>query len=169
MLPYSPTDRFAWAFVVGFSNTLFLSLLVIVCSTALGFLVALARRSSNPLATGLSTTFVEASRNTPLVVQLLFWYSAVTFGLPPLAQAIQPVTGVFLTDRGLYLPAARAEHWRHAPVAHRSERCCRDHRRQTWSVDANGSRRVTPIVTASSPRSPRLRSSPSPARSSCPA
>ena len=106
VLPYSPTDRFAWAFVVGFSNTLFLSLLVIVCSTALGFLVALARRSTNPLANGLSTTFVEASRNTPLVVQLLFWYSAVTFGLPPLAQAMQPIAGVFLTDRGLYLPAA---------------------------------------------------------------
>ena len=107
LLPYSSTDSFAWAFVVGFANTLFLSALVIVSSTLLGFLVALARRSRHPLASGLSTVFVEGARNTPLVVQLLFWYAVVTFGLPSVADAVEPLTGVFLTDRGLYLPRVK--------------------------------------------------------------
>lgn len=105
LLPYSPTDSFGWAFVVGFSNTLALSLLVIVSATTLGFFLALARRSRHPLAHGTASVLVEAARNTPLVVQLLFWYSAVTFGLPSLKQALQPIRGVFLTDRGLYLPS----------------------------------------------------------------
>jgi general L-amino acid transport system permease protein len=103
-LDYSPVDSFARAFLVGMTNTLFISLLVIVCSTALGFLVALGRRSSHLLASGVATVYVEASRNTPLVVQLLFWYAVVTFGLPPVAQALNPANGVYLTERGLYLP-----------------------------------------------------------------
>lgn len=104
VLDYSPVDSFAWALVVGIGNTLFISLLVIVCSSTLGFIVALGRRSSHPLAQGLATTYIEAARNTPLVVQLLFWYAVVTFGLPPVAQALNPVDGVYLTERGLYLP-----------------------------------------------------------------
>ena len=104
VLDYSPVDSFARAFLVGITNTLFISLLVIVCSTALGFLVALGRRSPHPLALGVATTYVETARNTPLVVQLLFWYAVVTFGLPPVAEALNPLPGVYLTERGLYFP-----------------------------------------------------------------
>lgn len=104
VLDYSPVDSFARAFLVGITNTLFISLLVIVGSTTLGFVVALGRRSTHPLATGVATTYVEAARNTPLVVQLLFWYAVVTFGLPPVAEALNPTHGIYLTERGLYLP-----------------------------------------------------------------
>lgn len=104
ILAYSPTDSFGWAFVVGTANTLFISLLVIVSSSLLGLFIGLARRSRNPLAFGIATVFVDAMRNTPLVVQLLFWYAAVTFGLPRSAEASGPGFGIFLTDRGLYLP-----------------------------------------------------------------
>lgn len=104
LLPYTPSDSFAWAFVVGLGNTLMLSVAIGLASTGLGLLVALARRSRNPLAVGVSTTFVEALRNTPLVVQLLFWYAAVTVGLPNVHAALSPAPGVFLSDRGLYVP-----------------------------------------------------------------
>ncbi len=104
VLEYSPVDSFGWAFLVGLTNTLFIALLVILCSTVLGLIVALGRRSSHPLAGGLATTYVETARNMPLVVQLLFWYAVVTFGLPPVVQALNPVQGVYLTERGLYLP-----------------------------------------------------------------
>lgn len=104
LLPYSPTDTFAWAFAVGLANTLFLSLIIGASATALGLFVALARRSRHPLVHGLATTFVELMRNTPLVVQLLFWYALVTVGLPPSHDAINPAPGVFLTDRGLFVP-----------------------------------------------------------------
>lgn len=107
VLPYSPADTFAWAFVVGLANTLVLAVIVGAVSTGLGLVFALARRSSNPLARGVSTVLVELLRNTPLVVQLLFWYAAVTVGLPNVHAALAPLPGVHLSDRGLYLPAVR--------------------------------------------------------------
>ena len=44
-------------------------------------------------------------RNTPLVVQLLFWYALVSVGLPTAQDAINPAPGVFLTNRGLSVPS----------------------------------------------------------------
>jgi general L-amino acid transport system permease protein len=105
VLPYSPTDTFGWAFLVGLTNTLFLSMLVAVSSTVLGLFVGLARRSQHPLVYGISTAFVELMRNTPLVVQLLFWYALVSVGLPAAHDAINPAPGVFLTNRGLFVPS----------------------------------------------------------------
>lgn len=103
LLPYSPVDSLGWAFVVGLTNTLFLTLLIIVLSTLLGLPVALARRSNHPLAQGLSAGFIELFRNTPLVAQLLFWYGLITVSFPPSRDALQPLSGFFLTDRGIYL------------------------------------------------------------------
>jgi general L-amino acid transport system permease protein len=104
ILAYSPTNSFGWAFLVGLGNTLFISLIVIFTGTLLGLFVGLARRSQHPLASALGSIFVDITRNTPLVVQLLFWYAMVTFGLPRSAEAGNPISGVYLTDRGLYLP-----------------------------------------------------------------
>ncbi|HET9316800.1 MAG TPA: ABC transporter permease subunit, partial [Vicinamibacteria bacterium] len=47
--------------------------------------------------------YVEVVRNTPLLVQLLLWYS-LSQGLPGAREAFQPLPGVFLCERGLYLP-----------------------------------------------------------------
>jgi general L-amino acid transport system permease protein len=107
LLNYSPTDTFAWALVVGFGNTLFISALVAITATLLGLVVGLARRSQHPLAAGMATTFVETLRNTPLVVQLLFWYALVTLGLPNVHTALEVGPSIFLTDRGLYVPALK--------------------------------------------------------------
>ncbi len=104
LLSYEPTDSFGWAIVVGLGNTLFITFLVVVLSTILGLFVALARRSRHPFAKGLSAALVDTMRNTPLVVQLLFVYALVTIGLPNSEAALSPLPGVFLTDRGLYLP-----------------------------------------------------------------
>ncbi|GGN61543.1 ABC transporter permease [Novosphingobium indicum] len=104
LLPYDPTDSFGWAFVVGLGNTLYITLLVIVLSTALGVVVGVARRSSHPFASGLSAVFVDTCRNMPIVVQLLFWYAVVAFGLPDTDHASHPLPGVWFTDRGLYFP-----------------------------------------------------------------
>lgn len=104
IIGYTPTDTFAWALLVGFTNTVFISLLIVVISTVLGLFVGLARRSSNPLIYGVSSAYVEAIRNTPLVVQLLFCYGVITYGLPHPGEAYAPFSNVFLTNRGLYVP-----------------------------------------------------------------
>jgi general L-amino acid transport system permease protein len=47
---------------------------------------------------------VEFIRNVPLLVQLFFWYALITEGLPPPREALSPLPGVFLTNRGLFFP-----------------------------------------------------------------
>ena len=42
-------------------------------------------------------------RNTPLLLQLLFWY-ALSQALPGTHDALNPLPGVFLSNRGLFLP-----------------------------------------------------------------
>ncbi|SAI59876.1 L-amino acid ABC transporter permease [Bordetella ansorpii] len=105
LLDYRPTDSYARAFAVGLANTLYISVLVIAASTVLGFLLALARRSRHPLVNGIATLYLEITRNTPLVVQLLFWYSLVTINLPSPRHAFNPLPGVFLSIRGLFFPS----------------------------------------------------------------
>lgn len=104
LLAYAPTDTFARAILVGLANTLFVGALAIVAATVLGLVVGLARRSRHPLGSGLATVFVDVMRNTPLVVQLLFWYALVTIGLPGARQALNPLPGLFLSLRGLVIP-----------------------------------------------------------------
>lgn len=105
VLPYNPSDTFLWALIVGVANTLFLSALVIVIATVLGAGIGLARRSSNPLFSGVAGCFVTTTRNTPVIVQLLFWYALLTAALPAPRQALHPLPGVFLSLRGVYVPA----------------------------------------------------------------
>lgn len=107
VVAYRPTDTFFWAFVVGIANTLFVSVLAIVLSTAVGLFVGLARRSSNPLAAGLTGAYVTAVRNTPLIVQLLFWYALATTALPAPRNAWNPIAGVFISLRGVFLPSLK--------------------------------------------------------------
>ena len=52
---------------------------------------------------------MEITRNTPLVVQLLFWYSLVTINLPSPRQALNPLPGVFLSIRGLFFPSVQSQ------------------------------------------------------------
>ncbi|MGK9230422.1 ABC transporter permease subunit [Inquilinus limosus] len=104
VVDYSPADSYGWAYVVGLVNTIQIAVLVTLLATVLGTLIGLARRSRHPSLSGIATVFVEVHRNTPLVVQLLFWYALVTTGLPAVRQALQPLPGVFLSVRGLALP-----------------------------------------------------------------
>lgn len=104
LISYSPADSFAWAYVVGIGNTLMISALAILFATLLGLFVGLARRSAHPMLSGVAGVFVTAVRNTPLIVQLLFWYALATTALPAPRNALHPLPGIYLSQRGLYLP-----------------------------------------------------------------
>src|SRR4029079_17779446 len=43
-------------------------------------------------------------RNVPLLVQLFFWYAIITENLPDPGEALQPLAGVFLSNRGIAFP-----------------------------------------------------------------
>lgn len=102
-IAYAPADSFARAILVGLTNTLLVSVLGWVLSIALGFLLGTLRLSGNPLLRGAARSLVEVMRNTPLLLLLLF-LAATMHALPPAREALEPMDGVFISDRGLALP-----------------------------------------------------------------
>lgn len=105
LIDYAPTDSYFRALLVGLLNTLEVSILGIVLATLLGGLVGVARLSSNWLVARLSTIYVESVRNVPLLLQLFFWYEVITEGLPSPRQAVNLLDLVFVSNRGLKMPA----------------------------------------------------------------
>lgn len=104
MIAYSAADTYARALVVGVLNTLKVAVLGIALASVIGLVVGIARLSRNWLVARLATLYVEGVRNVPLLLQLFVWYGIVT-ALPVPRQAIDVGLGVFLSNRGLKLPA----------------------------------------------------------------
>jgi general L-amino acid transport system permease protein len=103
-LSYGAADTYLKALVVGLLNTFRVASLAIIFSTMLGALIGLARLSINWLLAKIAAGYVEVVRNVPLVVQLFFWYAIIAEGLPAPAEALRPVPGIFLSNRGLAFP-----------------------------------------------------------------
>ncbi|MDQ7035072.1 MAG: ABC transporter permease subunit [Anaerolineae bacterium] len=79
---YSVNSTYQDAFLVGVRNTLRIVSVGLVSATALGILLGIFLLSSNWLVRTISRVYVEILRNTPLLVQLIFWYFVVMLGLP---------------------------------------------------------------------------------------
>jgi general L-amino acid transport system permease protein len=103
-LRYSASDTYLRALIVGLTNTLAVALIGIVLATGLGTAIGLSRLSKNFLLNSLSAAYVEFVRNVPLLVQLFFWYAVITEGLPHTREALSPLPGVFLSNRGIFFP-----------------------------------------------------------------
>ncbi|HEY8580293.1 MAG TPA: ABC transporter permease subunit [Beijerinckiaceae bacterium] len=105
LIDYSSSgSTYGRAFFVGLLNTLLVSACGVVFATVLGFLVGVGRLSRNWLVARLSTVYVEVIRNTPLLLQLLFWYNAVLKPLPSPRESVALPGGAFINNRGLFLP-----------------------------------------------------------------
>jgi general L-amino acid transport system permease protein len=105
VIPYEPSDSFGRAFVAGVLNTLKAALLGIVLATVLGTAIALARLSTNWLVGKIAGAYIEIVRNIPLLVQLFIWYFAIYQRLPVVQESIQWPGPVYLSQRGVYMPA----------------------------------------------------------------
>jgi len=104
LISYSETDTYGRVFIVGLLNTLLVAAVGIVFATVLGFMVGIARLSSNWLLARLAAAYVEVIRNLPLLFQILFWYLAVLGSLPAPRQSISLFGVVFLSNRGIIVP-----------------------------------------------------------------
>jgi general L-amino acid transport system permease protein len=102
MLPFASTDSFLHAFLAGLSNTLWISAISLVGATILGTLLGIARLSSNWLLARITLVYVEAFRNTPQLIQIIFWYTLLTL-LPGARQAWHFDHWAYLSNRGLML------------------------------------------------------------------
>ncbi|MFL1463577.1 amino acid ABC transporter permease [Roseococcus sp. DSY-14] len=109
LIEYDPSMTYLRALTVGVLNTLKVAVVGIVLATILGTLLGIARLSRNWLLARIAGAYVELVRDLPLLLQLLFWY-ALLQALPGPRQAINPMDGVFLSNRGLKLPWFQWEH-----------------------------------------------------------
>ncbi len=66
-----------WALAVGVAGTLRLFVVCLILGMSLGLLIALGRRSRSVPIRWLSTVFMEFFRNTPVLVQILWFYYAL--------------------------------------------------------------------------------------------
>jgi general L-amino acid transport system permease protein len=111
LIPWELTDSYARALLVAGINTLFAAALCIVIASALGLTLALMRLSSNLLAAGTARALVEIIRNTPQLLQIVFFYFAVLQVLPGLRQSVSIGGAAFLNVRGLFVPAPTTGPW----------------------------------------------------------
>jgi len=93
-------------FLIGILNTLYISFLAIIATTLLGFVIGVLRLSSNWLVSKVALAYVEIFRNTPLLIQIIFWYTGIFSLLPRIKNSLDLSGGsevVLLNNRGLYM------------------------------------------------------------------
>lgn len=105
LIDYNETYTYGHTFLVGLLNTALVAVLGITFATVLGFIVGVARLSTNWLLNRLATIYIEIFRNIPLLLQILFWYFIVLQALPSPRQSLALGEAFFLNVRGLFLPA----------------------------------------------------------------
>jgi general L-amino acid transport system permease protein len=105
--PFRPSQPIGDAFRVGIGNTIRVSMVGIVLATILGVLVGIGRLSSNWLVRKTTGFYVQAVRNVPVLLVILFMSQAVLINLPPITRAAQVLNLAVLSNRGIYLPFGR--------------------------------------------------------------
>jgi general L-amino acid transport system permease protein len=101
LFDFDARDTYLRAFAVGLANTVRAALAGIVLASLLGVAVGAMRLASHPLLRAVGGGFVEVFRNTPLLIQLLAIYLAVTELLPEASDALTVPGVALLSKEGL--------------------------------------------------------------------
>ncbi len=104
LISFSSQSSFGRALVVGLLNTVLVSSLGIIAATIIGFLAGILRLSKNWLVSRIVTTYVEITRNVPLLLQIIFWWATLT-SLPRVRDSVEIFEVFFLNNRGLRGPS----------------------------------------------------------------
>ena len=103
LIPFTSEDTHLRAYFVGLLNTLMIAVCGCFLATIIGFLVGVIRLSSNWLFRNIAYVYVEFTRNVPVLVQIILYYS-ILLHLPKIKQAIILFDNFYLTNRGLFTP-----------------------------------------------------------------
>ncbi len=104
IVKYKSTDTYSRALWVGLINSLRIAVIGIFLTTIVGITAGIARLSDNWLVRKIALVYVEIFRNTPLLLQLLFWYFAVFLSFPKREDQISIWGFAGLSQNGLELP-----------------------------------------------------------------
>ena len=102
-IDFKSTDTHLDVYFVGLLNTLLVSFCGCIAATILGFLVGIIRLSSNWLLEKVAYIYVEFTRNVPLLLQIILWYS-ILIQLPRVKQSLEFADTFFISNRGIYSP-----------------------------------------------------------------
>ena len=102
-IDFKSTDTHLDVYFVGVLNTLLVSVCGCIAATILGFLVGIIRLSSNWLLVRVAYIYVEFTRNVPLLLQIILWYS-ILIQLPRVKQSLEYLDIFFISNRGIYSP-----------------------------------------------------------------
>ena len=104
LIEFDSSMTYGRAYLVGLLNTILVSVIGILFATILGFLFGILRLSSNPLASGLATSYIEFFRNISLLLQIFFWYFTVLRLLPQAENSIVFFDSIYANIKGIYFP-----------------------------------------------------------------
>ena len=112
MIPYSAANTYLRALLVGALNTLKVSFIGVIITVILGTIVGVARLSGNWLVSKLAAIYIEVMQDIPVLLQLFFWYALFYETLPGPTEALSPITGLFISNRGVAftVPASHPAH-----------------------------------------------------------
>ena len=112
LIPYSAANSYARALLVGALNTLEVAFIGIVLTIMLGTIIGVCRLSSNWLVSKMASIYIEVMQDIPVLLQLFFWYAIFYETLPSPRQALCPMNGLFLCNRGVAftVPEAHPAH-----------------------------------------------------------
>jgi len=75
LIPFTSDDTHLRAYFVGLLNTLLIAICGCFLATIIGFLVGIIRLSSNWLFRNIAYVYVEFTRNVPVLLQIILYYS----------------------------------------------------------------------------------------------
>ena len=107
VLNYSANQPFYRAFMVAATNAMMVAFVGIILATILGLFIGIARLSTNWLVRKIAQVYVEAIRNVPALVQIVFWYTAVILTIPRIQESLSVFDLAFVSNRGAAIPAVR--------------------------------------------------------------
>ena len=98
-ITYSPNDTYRDALLVGLVNTLRVAAPGLVAASLLGLIVGVGRLSPNWLVRKMAQVYVEALRNTPVLMVIVILYVGVILPLPPIGGGFSIPGLFFLSNR----------------------------------------------------------------------
>ncbi|KPQ18092.1 MAG: ABC-type L-amino acid uptake system permease component AapQ [Rhodobacteraceae bacterium HLUCCO18] len=111
LIPYTSQDTHARAALVGILNTLLVAFLGCILATVIGVLAGVMRLSKNWLVARIMTFYVEAMRNTPLLIWILIVFAVMTEATPQPREfregggaSMILWDSVAISNRGVFIP-----------------------------------------------------------------
>ena len=103
-IEYDSRSSHLRAAAVGILNTLLVAVCGIILATIMCFTMGVLRLSSNWLVSRMVYSFLEFTRNIPVLLHILFIHGLVVTLLPVPKQAMNFNDSFFLSNRGFFIP-----------------------------------------------------------------